>query len=111
MFVRFKRRRRAGDSASLDAVIVENSREGRRIRQRVICYLATVHESTAGELRDRVLFWETADKKMDRLDLDRKTRQRLAEKLSLTIAYAPPKEREQYRKAGWKRIEAIYARA
>lgn len=110
MFVRWKRRKAlAGDS--LDAAVVENRRDGQRVRQRVVCYLGSIHERTKAEQRDRVLFWRSASRKLDGLNLARPARKRIEAKLSQTIEYAGPREIARYEAAAYRRIEAIYTRA
>lgn len=111
MFVRWKRRKlrnrhksyggrmvetvnTRGDS--LDAVVVENTREEKKIRQRVICHLGVVHEKTAHEIRDRVLFWKYTVPKLDHLSIDQETRVKLEAQLSAIIPKASKREIDQY---------------
>ena len=110
MFVRWKRRK-ALEGDSLDAVIVENQRDGQRVRQRVVCYLGSIHERAATEQRARVNFWRGASKRLNGLNLARPARKRLEAKLSETIEYTGPRETARYEAAAYRRIEAIYTRA
>jgi hypothetical protein len=64
---------------------VENRRDGKRVRQRVVGYLGSIHERPAAELRDRVLFWRVASKRLDGLNLARPARKALEAKLSEAI--------------------------
>lgn len=105
MFVRWKRR-----GASRDAVVVENKRDGKKIRQRVICHLGVVHEKTAHELRDRVLFWQWTAPKLDRLKLPDEVRARLEAQLSEVIPYADEATREAYTERGWARVNELLGR-
>lgn len=128
MFVRWKRRKRTAVKAdtwrqrarieraqqegdSLDAVIVENRRDAQKVRQRVVCYLGSIHELAATELRDRVLLWRHASQKLDGLNLKRPARNLIETKLSAKIEYVGRREIEQYEEAAWRRIGTIQKQA
>lgn len=129
MFVRWKRRRRnteppadwprwrhepseraKKEGDSLDAVIVENRRDGKKVRQRVICYLGTVHEKTAGETLDRFRFWRYTAKKLEQLELKKNVRARLEAQLSAVIPRMSESELERYEAEGRARFNQLMNR-
>jgi hypothetical protein len=93
MFVRWKRRRRAGTSKTsqrrnknwgdiLAAYIVKNTREGARIRQQVVCYLGSVDEKLIGLPHIRTCFWKHAAPRLDGLKLTKPQRTAIEIKIS-----------------------------
>lgn len=125
MFVRWKRRKplnrrrsyggrtvqivsNKGDS--LDAVVVENKRDGRKIRQRVVCHLGVVHENTKHETRDRFLFWKYTVPKLDQLSLDTETRTKLEAQLNDVIPALSKIESDQYEAEATARFNRLMGR-
>ncbi len=61
------RRRCENWGDSLSAYLVTNSRDGKRVWQKVVCYLGAVNEKTT--LGDRLGFWKHAIPKLNALNL------------------------------------------
>ena len=113
MFVRWKRRKpRSVDGASkrgdsLDAVVVENYREGGKVRQRVICHLGVVHEKARNETRDRFLFWRWTAPKLNKLNLKPDARTRIEAQLSAKIPKMNKREIDRYEAQGRARFNQL----
>ena len=113
MFVRWKRRKRsynrgwghsqgawraeeAGDS--LDAVLVKTKRVGKRVQQKVICYLGSVHEKKIEKMFTRVDFWDEVTPKLDALNLSSQERTTIEISLNKTIPRPAEDEAAQFKK-------------
>jgi hypothetical protein len=96
MFVRWKRRKRreTGEIArrrnerwgdSLNACLVESTRTGTKVRQKVICYVGTVSEKMASQPHIAAHFWRHATPRLDGLELSRTERAQAEESLIAVV--------------------------
>ena len=75
------RRRRQGTSA----VLVESHREGHKVRQKHIAWIATINRDGIRFRGARARFWETALRKLDALALDAGDREKVIRQLSAVV--------------------------
>jgi hypothetical protein len=96
MFVRWKRRKRreTGEVArrrnerwgdSLNACLVENTRTGTKVKQKVICYVGTVSEKMATQAHIGAHFWRHAKPRLDALGLSKKERMRIEQSIIAVV--------------------------
>jgi hypothetical protein len=96
MFVRWKRQKREGLSKtslrrsndwgdSLRGCLVENTRSGGKVRQRVICYLGAVDEKLKTRSHIQAHFWRHADPRLDELNLSADQRTKVEAMITRTV--------------------------
>lgn len=97
MFVRWKRRQLRGSwgrswerrtgrkSYALDFVLVESLRVDGKPRQRFVAHLAHIDEPLMDMALQRGLFWQEVNGRLDGLQLDAGTRQRITDKILLVV--------------------------
>ena len=90
MFVRWKRRRRCSGHwagrVRMSAILVESYRDADgKPRQRHIKYLASLFESQEKKPYHRQVFWETASRNLDELDLPEADRAKIEEALAAVV--------------------------
>ena len=83
MFVRWKDgksktsiRRRENWGDSLSGYLVKSERDGKRVRQRVVCYIGAFDEKTISAPHHRAFFWKRATPRLAALNItqaERKT--------------------------------------
>ena len=98
VFVRWKRRKTKRWGGSLYAVLVENKREGGRVRQRVVKHLAHIHTAHLSSVGERARFWEQVDARLAGLGLPEEARQSIAAKLEQTVPRPSAEEIAAYRR-------------
>ncbi len=106
MFVRWKRQKRPGHSAithrraekwgdSLRACLVTNTREGQRVKQKVVCYLGSIDEKATGISHARSFFWRRAAPRLGSLNLSEMERSRIETQISKIVPRLSDYEVEQ----------------
>lgn len=102
MFVRFREYKLARGGKSLRCEVVENYRDrcSGKVRQRSICYLASVREHWAKYARVRNEFWKRVDEKLSGLPLSESDAQKVRAVIEKRIprAFRPAPRRSSTRK-------------
>ncbi len=105
MFVRWKRRKTRRGDELLSAVLVESVRVEGKPRQRIVKYLASIHQSYAQRQwwRPCKEFWEKATAELDSLELTKRERREIESRMRQVV----PKPTKAMQRRALKRLEAM----
>lgn len=99
MFVRWKKRKCTGKNRSrlinyyLDAVLVENYRDGEKVKQRFIKHLGSVGDND-GPIAKSV-FWRDVIKRLDILNLEESEREKIKKKIMERVSIPTQEEKDK----------------